>query len=218
MSYDVHRCEEIREKLPLYVGEDLDGDVLDAVRGHLAVCAGCAAEMERARSARRGLVEALDAASAGLERLGSPGLWPGVRARLVAEGLVPPAPRSSAAPSAPLPVPLPPAPPRRAPGARLAVLGLPLAAAAALLVWVQVGVAPADPVLPAAELVEAPEAGAPAAFGGLAEALEPAAQEPVHGLRPVPAGEARLLDGVERGSRARPVVLPPSPNSLAGYR
>jgi hypothetical protein len=78
-------CGEVREKLPLYVGGDLDPDALDAVRGHLELCGECARLTGRATAARRELVAAFRAQESGID---SPGLWPGIRAKLLIEGRI----------------------------------------------------------------------------------------------------------------------------------
>ena len=70
-------CGEARDKLPLYVGGDLDPDVLDAVRGHLDLCGECARRAARAASARRVLLASFQ----GIEGAANPGLWSD-RARL----------------------------------------------------------------------------------------------------------------------------------------
>jgi len=91
-------CGEARDKLPLYVGGDLDPDVLDAVRGHLDLCGECARRAARTASARR----VLQASFQGSEGDGTqPGLWPGIRARLHSEGLI----RNSERPVVEAPVP-----------------------------------------------------------------------------------------------------------------
>jgi hypothetical protein len=78
-------CGEVREKLPLYMGADLDAEVLEAVRGHLDLCSECARRAGRALGARRELVAAFRAREADVAR---PGLWSGIRATLHAEGLI----------------------------------------------------------------------------------------------------------------------------------
>lgn len=78
-------CGEVREKLPLYVGGDLDQDVLEAVRGHLDLCRECARQMDRAMGARRVLVSAFRAQEGDVDQ---PGLWPGIRAKLLVEGRI----------------------------------------------------------------------------------------------------------------------------------
>src|SRR5262245_52556644 len=117
-------CSEVREKLPLYVGGDLDQEALDAVGGHLELCSECARLMARATGARRVLVASFRAQEGEVEQ---PGLWSGIRAKLQAEGRF------------------------RAPGAEEGVTVLrvrrarwlwalaPLAAAAALLLFLQAG-------------------------------------------------------------------------------
>jgi len=41
MNTDRIRCSEVRERLPLYMGGDLDPDVLEGVAAHLAGCGEC---------------------------------------------------------------------------------------------------------------------------------------------------------------------------------
>jgi anti-sigma factor RsiW len=91
-------CGETREKLPLYVGGDLDPDILDEVRAHLGACRDCARRSEEAVRARRGLVAAFRARE---EDFQSPGLWPTLRATLRAEGLIHDAGEPLALPSVP---------------------------------------------------------------------------------------------------------------------
>jgi hypothetical protein len=78
-------CGEVREKLPLYMGADLDAEVLEAVRGHLDLCSECARRAGWALGARRELVAAFRAREADVAR---PGLWSGIRATLHTEGLI----------------------------------------------------------------------------------------------------------------------------------
>jgi len=77
-------CSDVREKLPLFVGGDLDADVLNLVRTHLAICEECASEARRARRSREVFQTSL-AREASESR---PDLWQGIRASLVAEGLI----------------------------------------------------------------------------------------------------------------------------------
>lgn len=46
-------CREARAHAPLFVGEDLESDALDAVRGHLEACAECAAQVAALERALR---------------------------------------------------------------------------------------------------------------------------------------------------------------------
>jgi hypothetical protein len=85
MNTDRIRCTETREKLPLFVGGDLDPDVLATVRAHLEGCPECAARAGAAERGRRALVDAL------LERCDEgtqPELWAGIRATLASEGRI----------------------------------------------------------------------------------------------------------------------------------
>ncbi|NOT32356.1 MAG: hypothetical protein HOP15_18070 [Planctomycetes bacterium] len=163
MSTNRMSCGEARERLPLYVGGDLDSDVLESVRDHLDACPECALQAAEALRARRELVGALRSREVGQVR---PALWPGIRATLCAEGLVR---ETSAVPSSP-PVLF-----RGARPARWAWVLVPAAAAALLLVLMQFsamflrksmpGPAGPGPRGSNTEVVEAPVANPPA--GGL---------------------------------------------------
>ena len=74
-------CSDIQANLPLYVGEDLEAPILETVASHLEDCGTC-------RGIARGL-EASRERIGGLSAVGGgPDLWPGVRARLEADGLL----------------------------------------------------------------------------------------------------------------------------------
>lgn len=77
-------CTEAREKLPLYVGGDLDREVLECLRAHLERCAECHSKVQEAVTARRELVLAFRERTQGQK----PDLWSGIRATLVAEGRI----------------------------------------------------------------------------------------------------------------------------------
>lgn len=83
---NTHRmsCNEAREKLPLYVGGDLDREVLETLRSHLERCADCHRQVQAAVAARRELVLAFRERVQGEK----PDLWTGIRAQLVAEGRI----------------------------------------------------------------------------------------------------------------------------------
>lgn len=84
MNTDRMSCGEVRERLPLYVGRDLDSEVLDAVRGHLERCGDCARRAAADHRARQEFVGAFRG-----ELLKQPPvLWPGIRSALRAEGLI----------------------------------------------------------------------------------------------------------------------------------
>lgn len=119
-------CGEVREKLPLYVGGDLDSDVLEAVRGHLDRCGECARRAASDQRARRELLAALRAEGGPLE---PSGLWPALRATLRQEGLIHEA-------REPLALPAAPARPR---SRRWSWAMVPVAAAAALLLATDLG-------------------------------------------------------------------------------
>lgn len=78
-------CGEASEKLPLYVGGDLDPEVLAAVRQHLETCPECVTRATAGERARGELKRALQSAEAGST---TPGLWPGIRSTLRSEGLI----------------------------------------------------------------------------------------------------------------------------------
>src|SRR5262245_51912198 len=124
MNTDRMSCGEVREKLPLFVGGDLDAGVLDAVRGHLDLCGECARLADRVLGARRELVAAFRAQESDVAQ---PGLWPGIRATLYTEGLIHAAGQPVQQPVAP-----------RSSRARWTWALAPLAAAAVLLLLVQV--------------------------------------------------------------------------------
>lgn len=85
MNTDRIRCTEAREKLPLFVGGDLDPDVQAAVRAHLEGCPECAARAGSASRGRRALIDALlERSEAGTQ----PELWSGIQAALVREGRI----------------------------------------------------------------------------------------------------------------------------------
>ncbi len=83
MRHEARRCEDVLERLPLYVGGDLDGPEQDGIAAHLALCASCAEEAAAASLARVAFVEALAA-----EKGERAELWPGIRERMLAEGLL----------------------------------------------------------------------------------------------------------------------------------
>jgi Putative zinc-finger len=74
-------CSEIQGHLPLYVGGDLEPEILDAVARHLACCEACRVASRAAEDARRVMGLALSG-----ERV--PDLWPGVRENLHAAGFL----------------------------------------------------------------------------------------------------------------------------------
>ncbi len=78
-------CPDVREKLPLFAGGDLETDVMELVRAHLAECAGCAREAGAASRARA----VFRAALATEAELFAPSLWEGIRSELIREGRIP---------------------------------------------------------------------------------------------------------------------------------
>ncbi len=97
-------CSDVLDKLPLFVGGDLESDAITFVRAHLAQCESCereAALAARSRDAFRTALRASLAHSNQLAESDSPfaqasraredqvgGLWSGIRSTLVAEGLL----------------------------------------------------------------------------------------------------------------------------------
>jgi len=118
-------CNEALEKLPLYVGRDLDSDALEGVRAHLEFCGPCSLRAEEALRARRALVAAFRARETELAR---PELWPGIRAVLRSEGLI----HGADAPATARPV-------KKIRRPRWTQALLPVAAAAALFALAQLG-------------------------------------------------------------------------------
>lgn len=87
---DVHPidCDAFGDKLPLFVGGDLDADVLADCDAHLSRCAACRGALERAHRARQTYFEVSHAAAArDLEEL-QLDLWPAVRDELRREGVL----------------------------------------------------------------------------------------------------------------------------------
>lgn len=142
-------CGETLEKLPLYVGGDLDPEALATVRAHLALCASCARRARAGERARQELASSLASPAAGTR--GS-SLWPGIRSELLSEGLIQPDGKAAGSPTL-----------RRARG-RLRWL-VPLAAAAALLAVLQ-GTGLLSRARPADVAPPAPEIAAPSAPSG----------------------------------------------------
>jgi predicted anti-sigma-YlaC factor YlaD len=83
MTSEPSSCGLAREKLPLYVGGDLEPDTLAAVREHLERCPACA---EAAREAARGRTELVQSLLGCAQDSLRPGLWPSIRSVLQAEG------------------------------------------------------------------------------------------------------------------------------------
>ncbi|HED66165.1 MAG TPA: zf-HC2 domain-containing protein, partial [Planctomycetes bacterium] len=84
-------CTDVREKLALYVGNDLDQESQRFVGAHLALCESCAREARSAERAREVLVSSFAPGPADLRT----DLWDAIRAELLAEG------RLSGAPGTP---------------------------------------------------------------------------------------------------------------------
>ncbi len=185
MNANTPSCTEFEGLLPLYVGGDLEPAQSRSVAGHVRACARCAARAARARAAR------IVYRSAAVTDE-PPELWEGIRAALVAGGLVH-APRSRVAARGPVPV---------LTRNGLAWGGL-VSAAAALLVgvlWITSGPEGTGAGLDQPGLLDAPLAleGASAAPDALAgvETLRavPAALAGPGALRRAGTDDARLAD------------------------
>lgn len=193
MNTDRMSCGEAREKLPLFVGGDLDRDVLEAVRSHVETCGTCAERAAQATRARRELVSAFRSREADVA---NPELWPGIRAALRTEGLIRDGDRPLTLPAT-----------ARRSGvrrARWAWALAPLAAAAAVVAIVELSGLSVGNSIPVA-----PPAGVPPSGvhdGRIVErSSEPTPTVPV-GLQPVPADEenTRLYPfGVPRTQRVQ---------------
>jgi len=160
-------CDHVLERLPLYVGDELDAESSAGVSAHLEVCAGCRGAARRASEARARLRAAFEEDVRG----GGPSLWRGVRAGLVREGLLQPER-----------APILRGPWRRAAALAAAAAGLALIAAPALFKRSGGGDATVDLVHDAAlTAVAEPESAGPAdpALGEPA----PSGLVPIHSLR-----------------------------------
>ena len=78
-------CSEIRERIPLFIGGDLDLEVLDSVSEHLQKCPACQQAMDAAKRGREALVATLRQREPDYRE---PGLWAGVRAGLLESGVL----------------------------------------------------------------------------------------------------------------------------------
>lgn len=181
-----HDCRTARQGLHLFLGGDLEAPLAEGLERHLAACDPCCAELEGARRARAVYLSAASDAEAD-----AVSLWPGVRARLVEEGIL--APVAETEPARPA------RPAHTAPGGRpfplRRVAGFAAAAAAVLL---------ALPLL-------APEPAAPDRAGGAGEGdvapalveralpvVAPALADGAVRLRPVLGGEETLIERAAR--------------------
>jgi len=186
-------CQEIESQLPLYVGEELDAPARDEVRAHLEGCAACSQQMEGLARARR-LVQKHAEPAAEVD------LWPGIRAALVEEGRLSPAPVTADA--------------GRSWTWRL-VPAAALAAAAAILIM-------SRPEAPVPSLDEGPAGRAEMAVAEAAPAAFEVAPE-TSGLRALRAGESSMADTVGgyvpvRIKPLRPAATAHPLETLAGYR
>ena len=85
-------CTAYREEIPLFVGGDLEPQLMDALAAHLAVCPPCAEATASFSRTRNALHAGLDA---GASEWREPSLWPAVAAAIGADRVevVQPAPR-----------------------------------------------------------------------------------------------------------------------------
>jgi hypothetical protein len=190
-------CFEIREKVPLHVGGDLEPEAMQVVHAHLAECAACAREAVAAEQARDAFRSALRAP----EGLATPSLWSRVQAGIVAERAAEAAARAGAAVAAG------PATPGRTGPARRRVLRLvggiaAMAAAVALAFSIDFGSGGSISVDPGPVAQEGGRRG-------------PHSGEV--GLRRVDPGEKTLFEQATPYELVR-YPTPSGTNSLAGYR
>jgi hypothetical protein len=141
--HDTQSCKEILERIPLYVGGDLDPEALEAVRTHVDACESCARCAGDASRARQVFLTSFREREAVLPR---PDLWAGIRGVLVDEGRIPGSLSRDAAVT-------------RTPRSRLRLVRhvTSLAAAAALLVYAGLNFFQAPTVL---DVVDTPGPGA----------------------------------------------------------
>jgi anti-sigma factor RsiW len=167
-------CGETLEKLPLYVGGDLDPEGLASVQSHVESCPACAERVQQALRARTQLSEALRPGADGV----GPSLWTEIRGALVAEGLIHAGlPRTGLASAARSARPSARAP-RSTMGRRLRWLA-PLAAAAAVLAVLH-GTGLLSPAVSDPAGQRAPEIAAPEAPSqGTLRRIDPSAVEPL---------------------------------------
>lgn len=194
-------CSEVRERLPLLPGGELEAPLAEWVTAHLETCEPCSAELQR-------LVTAL-AALTGVERRDPAiDIWSNVREQLVREGLVHVASEAAPAFAAANPVRA-----RRSVAARWG-FWVALAAAAAVVVWINVrgnGDAPGRREQPAPFVAQPnPQPAQPQLDGeldrdgdlGLDGLPDPAALGLQGGvaaeLTPAPQNGLRRADGEER--------------------
>ena len=85
MSHPSPNCADTRAALPLYVGGDMELQELAHVKAHLDDCETCRLHEDRARQARGALVSMLQSDESSPE---GESVWGGVRAGLIAEGLI----------------------------------------------------------------------------------------------------------------------------------
>ena len=86
MDHVENLCAEFEHQLPLYVGRDLEPELLVALERHAAACALCATRARAAVASRSVLVRGLARASRGP----AVDLWSDVRGRLREEGVLAP--------------------------------------------------------------------------------------------------------------------------------
>jgi hypothetical protein len=85
MSNPSSNCADTRAALPLFVGGDMESQEMAQVKAHLDDCGTCRLHEDRARQARGALVSMLQSDESSPE---GESVWGGVRAGLIAEGLI----------------------------------------------------------------------------------------------------------------------------------
>ena len=86
MTRPLH-CDDVLDKLPLYVGADLDEAGLSEVESHLQGCSTCRLAADRAAAGRQALVGAYSSLASEARE---PALWEGIRNTLREEGRLQP--------------------------------------------------------------------------------------------------------------------------------
>ncbi|MCZ6596661.1 MAG: zf-HC2 domain-containing protein [Planctomycetota bacterium] len=190
-------CADIEARLPLFVGGDLEPDTQEAVAVHLARCDACrdlAERFDQVRATHQAAMEPLRGEPA-------PDLWPGVRERLVDEGVLADGPGGGVIPG--------PGSPWRSSGFRRVAAALGAVAAGGLL-WIGLRLPFGDDELRSNIVAPSAPSETPVVAGSESdESDEPAAGS----LERVLAGEPRLWDSVP--------VVPferPNPNVLTTDR
>ena len=221
--HEMSACALTIHRLPLFVGGDLEGKARAEVVEHLTGCAACAEAAAESSRARDLFVAHLANRPASVQR---PGLWPALRTRLLAEGILgegaatDPEPIAAASAAAPSPGGSVPTPGRLRllPRRYRRIAGV-VAAAAAILFLVVVADphglrGDGDPSLPGGM----PLPGGTSLLGGpgpvaVGETPPASPVSTLEGLRRPSAEEAEALDTLlhAAGDRTLPLVLPTNP-------